>query len=227
MSNYRVAVDVGGTFTDVFVLDEDTARRQRRQGAVDAARSDGGDHERRRRGRASTCANVDAVLPRHDRRHQRADHAALPAGGDGDDARLPRRARDPPRHQGRPLGRLQGRRPGDHPAPRPPRGDRADRLRGPRPARRSTRTRRARSPDDLRARNVETVAVCFINAYANPANEQRMREILEEELPGRRRLDVERDPARDLRVRALLDHRRERGALAAGRRLRQAARRSG
>ena len=37
---------------------------------------------------------------------------------------------------------------------------------------------------DLRARDVETVAVCFINAYANPANEQRMREILEEELPG-------------------------------------------
>ena len=51
-------------------------------------------------------------------------------------------------------------------------------------SRRSTRTRRARSPTNLRARDVETVAVCFINAYANPANEQRMREILEEELPG-------------------------------------------
>jgi N-methylhydantoinase A len=36
----------------------------------------------------------------------------------------------------------------------------------------------------LRRHEVETVAVCFINAYANPANEQRMREILEEELPG-------------------------------------------
>jgi N-methylhydantoinase A len=30
---------------------------------------------------------------------------------------------------------------------------------------------------------VQTVAVCFINSYANPANEQRMREILEQELP--------------------------------------------
>jgi len=30
---------------------------------------------------------------------------------------------------------------------------------------------------------VKAVAVCFINAYANPENEQRMREILEEELP--------------------------------------------
>jgi N-methylhydantoinase A len=36
----------------------------------------------------------------------------------------------------------------------------------------------------LRKRGVQTVAVCFINAYANPVHEQRMREILEEELPG-------------------------------------------
>jgi N-methylhydantoinase A len=36
----------------------------------------------------------------------------------------------------------------------------------------------------LRRRGVQTVAVCFINAYANPAHELRMREILEEELPG-------------------------------------------
>jgi N-methylhydantoinase A len=41
-----------------------------------------------------------------------------------------------------------------------------------------------RLADVLRKREVQTVAVCFINAYANPAHEQRMREILEEELPG-------------------------------------------
>jgi N-methylhydantoinase A len=35
----------------------------------------------------------------------------------------------------------------------------------------------------LRRRGVKTVAVCFINAHANPAHEARMREILEEELP--------------------------------------------
>ncbi len=35
----------------------------------------------------------------------------------------------------------------------------------------------------LRKRGVTTVAVCFINSYANPTNEIRMREILEEELP--------------------------------------------
>jgi len=36
----------------------------------------------------------------------------------------------------------------------------------------------------LRRRGTQTVAVCFVNAHANPAHEQRMREILEEELPG-------------------------------------------
>ena len=36
----------------------------------------------------------------------------------------------------------------------------------------------------LRRRGVESVAVCFINAYANGENEVRMRTILEAELPG-------------------------------------------
>lgn len=35
----------------------------------------------------------------------------------------------------------------------------------------------------LRKRGVDTVAVCFINSYANAENEERMREILAEELP--------------------------------------------
>jgi N-methylhydantoinase A len=36
----------------------------------------------------------------------------------------------------------------------------------------------------LKRKGVETVAVCFVNAFANPANEQRMAEILRDELPG-------------------------------------------
>lgn len=36
----------------------------------------------------------------------------------------------------------------------------------------------------LRKRGTTTIAVCFINSFANPANELRMREILEEEIPG-------------------------------------------
>src|SRR3954464_2328982 len=36
----------------------------------------------------------------------------------------------------------------------------------------------------LARKGVETVAVCFINAYANPDNERRMAEILADDLPG-------------------------------------------
>ena len=36
----------------------------------------------------------------------------------------------------------------------------------------------------LRKREVEAVAVCFVNSYANPAHEVRAKEILQEELPG-------------------------------------------
>ena len=125
-----------------------------------------------------------AVLPRHHGRDQRAHHPALRGRRDGDHAQLPRRAGDPPRHQGRPVGRLQGRHAAVHPAARPVRGDRAHRLRRRRDRRRSTRTRRARSPRGSSAARSKTVAVCFVNAYANPVNEIRMREILEEELPG-------------------------------------------
>ena len=38
----------------------------------------------------------------------------------------------------------------------------------------------------LRRKGIETIAVCFINAHANPASERRMREILDEEIPGAR-----------------------------------------
>ena len=36
----------------------------------------------------------------------------------------------------------------------------------------------------LRKRNVAAVAVCFMNSFTNGANERRMKQILEEELPG-------------------------------------------
>lgn len=36
----------------------------------------------------------------------------------------------------------------------------------------------------LRRKQIPTVAICFLNSYVNAAHEKRMREILEEELPG-------------------------------------------
>ncbi len=110
----RVAVDVGGTFTDICVLDE-------RDGSIGVAKVpstpdpidgvlDGVDE-----------AGVDlyggrALLARDDRGDERADHAALSPGGDGHDEGLPRRDRDPARHEGGPLGHLQGRRAAVHQA---------------------------------------------------------------------------------------------------------------
>ena len=139
---------------------------------------------------------------------------------------LPRRARDPARHEGRPVGRLQGRRAALHPPPRPLRGHRAHRLRGQRPraARRGRGAHGRRAPAGAaRSRPSRSASS---TPTPTPRNEHRMREILEEELPGVFVSTSSEIAAGDLRVRALLDHRRQRGALAAGRRLRPAARRA-
>ena len=113
--------------------------------------------------------------------------------------------------------------PPSDPPPPPLRGRRADRLRG-RGARAARRGRRARAGARCCGRHeVQTVAVCFINAYANPAHEQRMREILEEELPDVVVSTSQRRAAGDLRARALLDHGRQRRAAPARRPLRAAA----
>ena len=184
MTRLRVACDVGGTFTDICVLDEDDGVDRGREGAVDAGRPDRGGHRRRARPPASTCATSSVFSHGTTVATNALITRSFPRAAMVDDPGLPRRDRDPPRHEGRPLGRLQGRRAAVHPPPRPLRGD----------ASASTTPARCVEPLDedearrvaavLRERGVETVAVCFINAYANPANEHRMREILEEELPG-------------------------------------------
>ena len=169
MSDDIVAVDVGGTFTDVCVLDERDRRRCASPRCPRPADPIEGVHGRRRAG-GRRPRRRGAVLARHDGRHQRADHPPLSAGGDGDDEGLPRRDRDPPRHQGRALGRLQGRRAAVHPPPRPLRGDRAGRLRRRGRSSRSTRTSaREVAAHPRAAARSQTVAVCFINAYANGA----------------------------------------------------------
>ena len=221
MGKVRVAVDVGGTFTDICILDEDGGTIEVGKvpsttdpidavvtGVVDA----GVDLRDVVVFSHGTTVATNALITRN-----------LPAGGDGDHAELPRRDRDPARDEAGSLGRVRGRRAAVHPAPRPVRGDRADRprRRGREPARRGRGA--AGGGGSCDAAGSQTVAVCFINAYANPAHEQRMREILEEELPGRDRLDVGGGAARDLRARAVLDDGRERGALAADLRLRQPA----
>ena len=65
----------------------------------------------------------------------------------------------------------------------------------------------------LARREVETVAVCFVNAYANGDHEQRMAEILARGAARRDDLDLVRRAARAVRARALLHHGRQRRAV--------------
>ena len=62
----------------------------------------------------------------------------------------------------------------------------------------------------LAAQNIEAVAVCFLHAYANPAHERRVGEILRAANPEAVRHAVARDRARVPRIRAHLDHRAQR-----------------
>ncbi len=62
----------------------------------------------------------------------------------------------------------------------------------------------------LRKRGVAAVAICFMNAFANGANERRMKEILERGAAGRAGHGLVGGAPRDLRARALLDDGRQR-----------------
>ena len=78
----------------------------------------------------------------------------------------------------------------------------------------------------LKKRGVAAVAVCFMNAYANGANEQRMKAILAGGAARRPGLDFLGDPARDLRARTLLHHGGQRRPQPGRGRLHHEARRS-
>ena len=190
MPRLRVAVDVGGTFTDVFVLDEETADvrvakvpstpRDPMQGVMDgiaAAQLDLADVTLFSHG---TTVATNALITR-----RFPPSALVTTRGFRDVIEIRRGTRDdlwdaykdvsPPYIRRRDRFELTERIDFEGTVVEPVDED-------------ETRALAAR----LERRGVETVAVCFINAYANPANEQRVREILEAELPGVR----SRPPAR-------------------------------
>ena len=76
----------------------------------------------------------------------------------------------------------------------------------------------------LAAEGVEAVAVCFLHSYGNPEHEREAGAFVAEALPGAYVSLVARDPARVSRVRAHLDHGGERLYRPQGRRLRAIAR---
>ena len=71
----KLATDIGGTFTDLVYLDEETGASGSGQGVLDPAGFRQGDHGRDREVRARSDGRR-ALRPRHDGRHQRADRAA-------------------------------------------------------------------------------------------------------------------------------------------------------
>ncbi len=116
VANLRVAVDIGGTFTDICILDQDTgqiriAKTSSTKDPIDGVMS----------GLRSADVDLNQVvlfLARHHGRHQRAHHPAPAAHRHDLHRGLPRRAGDPASQQGRHLGYIQGRRAAVRAAPR-------------------------------------------------------------------------------------------------------------
>jgi N-methylhydantoinase A len=178
----RVAVDVGGTFTDVFVLDEEGAAvrvakvpstpRDPMEGVMDgvaAAEVDLADVTLFSHG---TTVATNALITR-----RFPPSALVTTRGFRDVLEIRRGTRDDLWDAYKDVS--------------PPYIRRRDRFEVSERVDFEGRVVEALDEEEARAlaarlarRGVETVAVCFINAYANPDHEIRMREILEEELPG-------------------------------------------
>lgn len=182
MGNYRVAVDVGGTFTDVCVFDTETASTtvakvastpsDPMRAVVDGVREAGVDLSEVALFSHGTTVATNALITR---RFPRA--AMVTTRGFRDVLEIRDGTKDdlwdaysdvgPPYIRRRDRYEVVERvnYAGDVVTPL----DEED-------ARRVARV--------LRRKEVQTVAVGFINSYANPAHEQRMKEILLEEIPG-------------------------------------------
>ena len=206
--SWIVGCDTGGTFTDL-------VRAQRRRGVrVAKVPSTPPDFDR------AVIEGVRALgIPSGDIRRlfhgtTVTTNAVITKRGAATGARhhrgLPRHPRDPPREPRGALRHPLGPAAAARPATPPPRGRRAGRLRrhGRHAARRGHRPRRR--PAKIRARGLESVAVCLINAHMNPAHERRVREILLEEIPELQRLALDRHPAGAAGVRADRDDGRQR-----------------
>jgi N-methylhydantoinase A len=182
MPRLRVAVDVGGTFTDVFVLDEDSSHvhvakvpstpSDPMEGVMDGVDAAGVDLADVSLFSHGTTVATNALITR------RFEPAAMVTTRNFRDVlEIRRGTKDdlwdaykdvtPPYIRRRDRFEVTERIDYEGKVVTPLDEDEARRL-------------AAR----LKRRDVKTVAVCFVNSYANPENEIRMREILQEELPG-------------------------------------------
>jgi N-methylhydantoinase A len=181
MANLRVAVDVGGTFTDICILDEDGGEIQ-----VGKVPSTADPIE------AVVSGVVDAGIDVRD--VVLFSHGTTVATNALITRNLPPAAMVTTRHFRDVIEIRRGTKPDLWDAYNdvaPPYIRRRDRFEVTERIDHAGEIVTPLDEDDARRvaaillrRGVQTVAVCFINAHANPENEVRMREILEEELPG-------------------------------------------
>ena len=216
-----VGVDVGGTFTDLFLFDAQarsfrTAKVPSQRGDESAGFMQGLDALGKVANLGSivhgTTVGTNALLERQGRAHRRYHHA-----------RFSRRAGDAPArpaaHLG-PVGRLSRRSPTAICA------SRSTNACWPmaRSGRRSTRTPCAPRRRRCAGAGAEALAIVFINAYANPANERRALEAARAVWPNEHVSASHRDAAGDPRIRARFDHGAQRLSAAGGGRLSRQAR---
>ena len=154
MISTRVAADVGGTFTDVCVLDESSGDHPGREGAstpdpiegvLAGVEEAGIDLSEVVCSRTATTVATNALITRR-----------FPPAAHGHDAGFPRRHRDPPRHEATTCGTptRTSRRPTSAGATGFEVSERVDyRRRGRRAARRGRRARGGRHPRAARGRD--------------------------------------------------------------------------
>ena len=214
MSGYRVAIDIGGTFTDVVLIDDAHRRALDRQGAVDAGRPERGllpgARRRARRGRRRRSPSCRPGAPRDDGRDERGHHPHRRPGRADRDRGLPRRPRDRPPDPPRPV------RPA-HDQARAARAAASGRSRSAsgsattaRCTSRSTRTRSGASAGAIREAGDPLGRRLPAPRLPQPGPRGARRGDPARGDAGRRRLALEPDRARDPRVPARQHDRRER-----------------
>lgn len=180
MARTRVAVDVGGTFTDICVLDEDSgavrvakvpSTPDPMEGVLTGVAEAGIDLREVVLFSHGTTVATNALLTR-----RFPPAAMVTTAGFRDVIEIRRGTRDDLwdayKDVAAPYIRRRDR------LEVPERVDYAGRVLQP-----LDEDEARRVAEILRQRGISSVAVCFINSYANPANERRMQEILQEELP--------------------------------------------
>ena len=212
----RLAVDIGGTFTDL-ALEHDGRRSTTKVLTTPAAPEQGVMAGVRHSGQAGMAPGRHRHRhPRHHARHQRGDraqgraHRAAHDQGFRDVIAMGNESRYDQYDLNIVLPRAAGA------APSAPAGRRNGWTTRATCCCRWTRPRCERQVAvACRREGVESIAVGLLHAFVNPAHERRMRDILAAALPGHPGIAVQRGLAGDARVGALLHHRRQRLCAAA------------